>query len=434
MHQLAISLSKLGVKVSGSDDEIFDPAKGALQKEGLLPTEEGWDVNRISKDIEAVVVGMHARADNPELQEASSIGIPIFSFPEFIYQNSKDKQRLVIAGSHGKTTITSMVMHVLKYWNRKFDYVVGAGVEGFDSSVKLSDAPIIVIEGDEYASSALDKRPKILNYNHHIGVVNGIAWDHINLFESEDEYVKQFELFADATPKGGVLIFNSEDDMTSVICLKERADVQREEYGMHPYEVIDGKFHLIWDDARIPVDLFGEHNMINLNAAKKLLNRISIKDDQFYEAIQNFKGAKKRLELISSGDRSSVYRDYAHSPSKVEGSVKAVKALHPARELYACLELHTFSSLTKEFIKFYDSTFDAADHAIVFYNPKAVSHKRLPELNKEIIKEAINHPSLQVFDNSEELGAHLHSLDLNDSDLLLMSSGNFDNLEINDFK
>jgi UDP-N-acetylmuramate: L-alanyl-gamma-D-glutamyl-meso-diaminopimelate ligase len=432
MHQLAISLSRLGVEVSGSDDEIFDPAKSSLEKEGLLPTALGWDENIISKDIDAVVIGMHARADNPELAKASELNIPILSFPEFIYLNSIDKQRLVIAGSHGKTTITSIVMHVLKFWDRKFDFLVGAGIEGFDTSVQLSDAPIIVIEGDEYASSALDKRPKILNYHHHIGVINGIAWDHINLFETEDEYVKQFELFADASPKGGALIFNSEDDMTTVICRKERPDVQRIEYGMHPYEVKNGKFHLIYDEQKVPVDLFGEHNMININAARKLLNRISIRDEQFYEAIQTFKGAKKRLELISSTENSAVYRDYAHSPSKVEGSVKAVKQLHPSRRLLACLELHTFSSLTKEFIGFYNDTFNAADEAVIYFNPHAVAHKRLPEISKEMIMKAVSYSKLKVFDDSTELWGYLKKLDLKDSDLLLMSSGNFDNLDIND--
>jgi UDP-N-acetylmuramate: L-alanyl-gamma-D-glutamyl-meso-diaminopimelate ligase len=434
MHNLAIALQGQGFHVTGSDDEIYEPSKSRLQRCGLLPETEGWDPGRIHTDLDAVILGMHARPDNPELKRAQELNIPIYSYPEYIYQQSIDKQRIVIAGSHGKTTITSMILHVLKHYNRKFDYLVGAAIEGFDTMVKLSDdAPIIVVEGDEYFSSPIDRRPKILNYRHHIGLISGIAWDHINVFPTFEDYVKQFELFADATPKGGILIFDETDDLVTVICRKEREDVIPLEYGVHPYRITEGQTYLVTEYGNYPVQVFGEHNMRNLNGARLVCSRIGIHDKMFYEAIQHFKGAAKRLEVVAKGKNTTVFRDFAHAPSKLQASAKAVKDQFADRSLVACMELHTFSSLNKEFLKQYKNTFSSPDTAIVYFNPKTIAHKKMEPISEEEVKTAFNNPDLLVFTDSDKLQAYLLAHDWTNTNLLLMSSGNFNNMDIQQF-
>lgn len=432
MHNLAIALKEKGYKVTGSDDDIFEPSRSRLEKAGILPPSNGWDPNRVTEDLDAVVLGMHAKADNPELIKAQELGLKIYSYPDFIFENIKDKQRIVIAGSHGKTTITSMVLHVLKYHNRAFDYVVGAQIEGFDNMVKLSDAPIIVIEGDEYLTSPLDRTPKFLKYQHHIGLISGIEWDHINVYPTLEDYVKQFDHFADATPKAGTLIYCEEDDMATLICNKEREDVQRVEYKEHPSRIENGTTYLLTENGEVPVKVFGRHNMQNLSGAKEVLKKVGVTSDQFYEAIQTFKGAANRLELLKEKENHAVYKDFAHAPSKLAATTKALKEQYKDRQLVACLELYTFSSLNKAFLAQYQGTFNAADIAIVYYSPKNLVLKNLETFSAEDVKLAFNRSDLLVFTEIAELKQYLMSLDWNNKNLLMMSSGKFDRLDLHE--
>lgn len=430
MHSLAIALKLQGLQVTGSDDNFYNPSKRRLQDHGLLPENEGWNEANITDDLDAVILGMHAKEDNPELIKAKALGIPIYSFPEYIRKQSDDKQRIVIAGSHGKTTITAMIMHVLHYFNREFDYVVGAYLEGFNNIVKLSDAPVIIMEGDEYFSSAMDKTPKFLNYEHHMGLISGIAWDHINAYKTVDEYVKQFEIFADSTPKGGTLIFCEEDDMAMMIASNQRTDVLQIHYTVHPYVVKNEITYLKTDSGLVPLKIFGEHNMLNLNGARKVLGRIGITDDMFYEAISSFEGASKRLQLLKEGKNTSVFLDFAHAPSKVEATTSAFKERFGKRKLVACLELHTFSSLNKNFISNYQDTLRAADIGCVYFNPHNNKQKEDSKIDAEDVKNAFNFNDLKVFTEVEELEGFLLGLPWENANLLLMSSGHFGQMNL----
>jgi UDP-N-acetylmuramate: L-alanyl-gamma-D-glutamyl-meso-diaminopimelate ligase len=430
MHSLAIALKLKGLDVSGSDDAIYEPSKQRLINHGLYPATMGWDESRITPDLDAVILGMHAQEDNPELKKARELNIPIYSFPEYIRKQSDDKQRIVVAGSHGKTTITGMIMHVLKYAGRDFDYVVGAHLEGFDNIVKISDAPIIIIEGDEYFSSAIDKTPKFLNYEHHIGLISGISWDHINAFKTVDEYVKQFENFADATPKGGVLFFCEEDDMAMVMAGNQRVDVTQMHYSIHPYVVKNDVTYLKTESGLVPLKIFGQHNMLNLNGARKLLSRIGITDELFYEAISSFQGARKRLQLLNENQKTAVFLDFAHAPSKVEATTSAFKERYAKRKLVACLELHTFSSLNKNFISNYQDTLASADEACIYFNPNNSKQKDDTKINVRDVENAFNFSGLNVFTDVDELEKYLHNCQWENANLLLMSSGQFGNLDL----
>ena len=430
MHGLAIALHNKGINVTGSDDQFFDPSRSLLEKNGLLPEKEGWFEDRITNNLDAVVLGMHAHTDNPELLKAQELGLKIYSFPEFIYEQSQNKQRLVVGGSHGKTTITSMIMHVLKFHNREFDYVVGARLKGFKNMVKLSDAPLIIIEGDEYLSSRIDPTPKFLNYHHHIGLISGIAWDHINVFKTEDDYVHQFDLFADATPKAGSLAYNEDDPLSQIIGAKERPDVNQLPYGTHSHVVENGVTYLVNGDEQIRLKIFGTHNMLNLNGAMKACSRLSISKDDFYDAIKSFESPSLRLEVLYNNKNTTVFRDYAHAPSKVQATTLALKEQFPERDVIACLELHTYSSLNKEFLHRYADTLKYCNKAIVFFNPEAVEQKKLAAISEEDIIKAFNHPRLKVFSDPEALQEYLTSLDLTYKNLLLMSSANFGGLDL----
>lgn len=430
MHNLAIALKEKGHHVSGSDDEVYEPSKSRLSAHGLLPASQGWNPDLITKELDAVILGMHARVDNPELLKAQELGMKIFSFPEYIYEQSKEKQRIVIAGSHGKTSITATIMHVLQYFNRKFDYAVGAQLNGFENMVKLSDAPIIIIEGDEYLSSPIDRTPKFLKYHHHIGLISGISWDHINVFPTEEEYVKQFEKFADQTPKAGSLAYFENDPMSVMLGTKERDDRVILPYDTHPHTIENSKTFLSVDKQSYPLKVFGRHNMQNINGAKAVLSRIGISEEQFYEAIQSFEGASRRMEKVGGNEVTSIYRDYAHSPSKVQATTLAVKEQYPERELVACLELHTFSSLNKDFLTQYNGTMKYANTPVVYYNPATVAHKQLPEISKDDIKKNFGTPNLEVFDKKEDLMAFLEAQKWSNKNLIMMSSGNFNDINI----
>jgi UDP-N-acetylmuramate: L-alanyl-gamma-D-glutamyl-meso-diaminopimelate ligase len=373
---------------------------------------------------------MHARVDNPELLKAQKLGMKIFSFPEFIYEQSKEKQRVVIAGSHGKTSITSMIMHVLQYFDRKFDYAVGAQLNGFENMVKLTDAPVIIIEGDEYLSSPIDRTPKFLKYHHHIGLISGISWDHINVFPTEEEYVKQFEAFADKTPKAGSLVYFENDPMATMLGSKERENTVVLPYTTHPHTIENSKTFLSVDKESYPLKVFGRHNLQNISGAKAVLGRIGISDDQFYEAVQSFEGASRRMEKITGNEETTIYRDYAHAPSKVQATTLAVKEQYPERELVACLELHTFSSLNKDFLSQYKGTMKYANTPVVYFNPETVAQKQLPEITKKDIMDNFGLPRLEVFDKQEDLQAFLLAQKWESKNLIMMSSGNFNEMNL----
>jgi UDP-N-acetylmuramate: L-alanyl-gamma-D-glutamyl-meso-diaminopimelate ligase len=434
MHNLALDLQQRGFQVTGSDDEIYEPSKSRLATAGILPEGIGWFPEKIHAGLDAVILGMHARKDNPELLKAQELGLSIYSYPEYIYSQSLDKQRIVVAGSHGKTTTTSMVLHVLKHLNRTFDYLVGARLEGFQNMVKLSEeAPIIVIEGDEYFSSPIDRRPKFLHYHPHITLISGIAWDHINVYPEFEEYVRQFELLADDTPKAGFLVFDETDDIVSVLCKKERPDVQPIAYNVHPHVIRDGKTYLLDAHNReVPVLVFGEHNMKNISGAKAVLSLIGVEEEDFYAAIQSFKGAANRLEVVAQNDQTVVFRDFAHAPSKLEATTEAVKEQFPNRRLVACVELHTFSSLNKYFLDQYRDTFNAPDEAVVYYSPATIKHKKLTPIEPADVVEGFGNPNLRVFTDNQSLKEFLLTQNWHETNLLMMSSGTFNGLNIPD--
>ena len=431
MHNLALALQRRGAQITGSDDEIFEPAKGRLAAAGLLPAQEGWNPARITSNLAAVIVGMHARPDNPELLRAQELGLKVYSFPEYIYEASRDKQRIVIGGSHGKTSITACILHVLRYHGRQFDYAVGAQLAGFDLMVQLSDAPIIIIEGDEYLSSPVDRRPKFHLYQHHIGVISGISWDHINVFPTEEIYREQFRIFADMTPKAGVLIYDRDDEQVQLVSVPTNPDVTYIGYGPHENVIRDGRtFLLNKKDEEVPVQVFGEHNLRNISAAKEVCKQLGIKGKDFFKAIESFPGAARRLELVREGATSVVYKDFAHAPSKLKATAKALKTQFPARRLVACLELHTFSSLNPDFLPQYAHCFDAPDVAVVYFNPFVLEHKRLPPLAAATVAAAFQRPDIKVITDSAELAAFLRSQPWANANLLLMSSGTFDGLDL----
>lgn len=431
MHNLAVSLKLAGHEVTGSDDEIHDPSRTTLKQHGLLPDYDGWRPDKITADLDAVILGMHARKDNPELLKAQSLGIRIYSFPEYIYEHSRNKQRVVIAGSHGKTTITAMVIHCLNHFGRDFDYVIGARVKGVEHTVKLSDAPIIIIEGDEYLSSALDPTPKFLRYQHHIGLITGVAWDHINVFAEEEEYLKQFDRFADETPKGGTLIYCEQDSLALIIGKKDRADVQAISYKNHSHTSDGtGRFYINNGKEKYPVKVFGSHNFQNISGAKEVLKKLGVTPEMFFEAIQSFEGAAGRLEKLAESKTSTVYKDFAHAPSKVKATVKAVKEMFPTRELVACLELHSYSSLTKRFLPQYKDSMKAATSAIIMIDPAKLKAKGLDEITEADLRKAFNSSSLVLFTVPEQLRDYLVSQKWQNKNLLMMSSGTFGGLDL----
>ncbi len=433
MHNLAIALKIKGFEVTGSDDEIFDPAKGRLAKYGILPDDIGWHPEKITPELDAVILGMHAREDNPELLKAKELGLRIYSYPEYLYEQSKDKIRVVVGGSHGKTTITSMIIHVLQHQHVECDYMVGAQLEGFEVMVRLSDtAKVMVIEGDEYLTSPIDRRPKFHVYQPTVGIISGIAWDHINVFPTFENYVEQFEIFAKMIPADGQLIYCQEDE--ELRKLGDRiTSTTRKPYGVHPYYIRDGVTYLKHGEKSYPLQIFGKHNLMNINAARLACNALGLTDEQFYEAIVSFKGASKRLELVAKTDECAVYKDFAHSPSKLKATIDAVREQYPGRKLVACMELHTFSSLTEEFLQQYAHAMDEADVAMVYYSPAAVHHKKLPPIHPEMIYKAFQRDDLHVFNDSEKLQNALLTTDWHKSVLLLMSSGNFDGINLNQF-
>lgn len=433
MHNLALALHDKGEHITGSDDAIFEPSKSRLQAKGLLPEQEGWFPEKITTDLDAVILGMHAKSDNPELLKAQELGLKIYSYPEFIYEHSKDKTRVVIGGSHGKTTITSMILHVMNYHNVAVDFLVGAQLEGFTNMVHLTkENDFMVIEGDEYLSSPTDLRPKFHLYKPNIALISGIAWDHINVFPTFENYVDQFKIFIDKITNGGILIYNEDDETVKQIVEEAEKPIRKLPYSLPEYTIENGITYLETLDGSMPIEVFGAHNLSNLAGAKWICQNMGIDEAEFYEAIASFKGASKRLEKIAQTPTAVAYKDFAHSPSKVKATTQAVKKQYPDKKLVACLELHTYSSLNTEFLTEYQGALDAADTAVVFYSPDAVAIKKLEEISKEQIEKAFNREDLIVYTNPDEFKSFLLVQEFTDSVLLLMSSGNYGGLNFDE--
>lgn len=430
MHQLAIALHHKSYQVTGSDDEIFEPALSNLAKVGILPVSTGWDANRITPGLDAVILGMHARADNPELKRAQELGLKIYSFPEYIYQESRQKQRVVIGGSHGKTTITAMIMHVLQAQQKAFDYLVGARLEGFPQSVNITDAPLIVCEGDEYPASVIEKRPKFHFLHPHIAVLSGIAWDHINVFPTFDNYLEQFAIFIRQMEPGHILIYNSTDEVLSALVDKEGRHLKLVPYTLPIHMITNGVTRVYFEEGFSDLQVFGDHNLLNLHAARLVCNELGIADDAFLQSIATFKGAAKRLELVGKNKQTAVYRDFAHAPSKVKATIQALQQQYPHRKLIAVLELHTYSSLNAGFMDQYQGAMDPANEAVVFYSKHALEIKRMPELLPEQIAAGFGRKDLHVFNQRAQLEAFLDAQQYKDTNLLLMSSGDYEGMDI----
>lgn len=439
MHNLALALQQKGYQVTGSDDEIYEPSRSRLQKAGLLPSSMGWDTNRISSDIDAIIVGMHARTDNPELLKAQELGLEIYSYPAYLYQQSQDKTRVVVGGSHGKTTTTSMIMHILGQNGIRFDYAVGAQLDGFETMVQLSDAPIIVIEGDEYLSSPLDRRPKFLHYHPHLAILTGVAWDHMNVFPTFESYHQEFGKFIETIDKNGVLIYYKSDPYLTQY--SKLAKCQITAYQTPDYHVVDGRTYLnipqyssdwnfVGEEKGMALQIFGEHNLQNMQAARLVCRELGLNDAQIFKAMMTFSGAAKRLELLYKTPQNIWYKDFAHAPSKVKATLKAVKQQYTDRQLVAVLELHTFSSLNINFITQYGGTMQTADQAYVYYNPKTLAMKKLPDLKIEKVQKAFERADLKVYTNIEELRiAVLAKATQNKTNFVLMSSGHWGGLD-----
>lgn len=435
MHNLALALDHKGYQITGSDDVIFEPSKSRLEAKGLLPEAFGWFPEKIETSFDAVVLGMHAKADNPELLKAQNLGLTIYSYPEFLYEQAKDKTRVVIGGSHGKTTITSMILHVLNYHDRPVDYMVGAQLEGFDRMVHLTEEnDFIVLEGDEYLSSPIDRRPKFHLYKPNIALLSGIAWDHINVFPTFENYVEQFSIFVDSIVKGGSITYNEEDpEVKKVVDASENA-IRKLPYTTPEYTVENGITLLETPEGPMPIEVFGKHNLTNLAGAKWICQHMGVDEEDFYEAIATFKGASKRLEKIAEGKTSIAFKDFAHSPSKVAATTIAVKEQYPDRKLIACLELHTYSSFNPEFLKEYKGALDAADEAVIFYLPESVAIKKLKEVSPVQIGEAFQRDDLKIFTNAQSFHDFLERKRYKNATLLLMSSGNYGGFDLNSLK
>lgn len=429
MHNLAIALKRKGMNVTGSDDEIFEPSKSRLAKDDILPKHIGWNADLITAELDAVILGMHAREDNPELLKAKELNLSIFSYPEYLYEQSKNKKRLVIGGSHGKTTITSMILHVFKELGMNVDYMVGAQLEGYDCMVKITEeAEIMVLEGDEYLSSPIDRRPKFHLYYPDVALISGIAWDHINVFPTWDNYIEQFDIFCQKISENGYLTYANNDPEVRKLGEKYASKITTVPYDVPEYEMTDEGTNLVWEGEKYPLKIFGAHNLQNLVGAMRLAEQVGVTPKQFFTAAQTFTGAGKRLQKVAEKGNFILFKDFAHSPSKLKATINAVKEQFSDRRVVACMELHTFSSLNKEFLPLYNNTMDKADAAIVYYSDHVVEHKKLPSLAKEEVENNFG-GKVQVLKKTEEVLSYIRAENWNNSVLLMMSSGNFDGID-----
>ena len=434
MHNLALAMHDKGYLISGSDDAIYEPSKSRLDSSGLLPAQMGWFPEKITGDLDAVILGMHAKKDNLELLRAEELQLKIYSYPEFIYEEAKEKTRVVIGGSHGKTTITSMILHVLKYWDIEADYLVGAQLTGFDRMVKLSDADFIVIEGDEYLSSPIDLSPKFHKYKAHIALISGIAWDHINVFKTAEDYNNQFSIFLETLVEGGSITYNEEDAQVNELVISCDRPLRKFPYTTLKHSISDGVTMIETDEGKVPIDVFGQHNVNNISGAQWICQQMGVDAADFFEAISSFKGASKRLELMGQHKNIKIFKDFAHAPSKVSPSLAAVKEQFDSFKVVACFELHTYSSLNAKFIKQYAHSLDEADEAIVYYTAESLAHKNMPELSVQEIRSAFKNSSLEVYTDAKAFEQRLYEQITDRTVYLMMSSGNYGGFSFENFE
>ncbi len=433
MHNMALALHEKGHHVTGSDDEIREPSRSRLQRAGLLPAYDGWNPDVITSELDAVILGMHARADNPELLRAQELGLKVYSYPEYLYEQSKGKTRIVIGGSHGKTSITAMILHVLRKCGVDADFMVGAQLEGFDTMVRMTrDAKYMVLEGDEYLASPIDRRPKFHLYHPHIAVLSGIAWDHINVFPTYDMYVDQFRKFIQLIEPNGKLFYCRHDSDLNKLAGENYPQISAIGYGVPEHRIDNGITYLIRNEKQVPLKVFGDHNLMNLEAARLVCEQIGVAQHDFDHAIQSFKGAAKRLEPVRVEENFACYKDFAHSPSKLKATIGAVRKQFPNRKLIACMELHTFSSLTAEFLLQYAGSMNEADEALVYFNPHTIAHKKLPPITVEQVRGSFAREDIIVSNDSSAMVSLLQGKKWDNSVLLLMTSGNFDGVDFND--
>ena len=431
MHNLAITLKQLGYKVSGSDDKIYDPSKSRLKKYNLFPKNLGWFPELIDKEIDFIVLGMHAKKDNPELLKALDLDCKIYSYPELIFEFSKSKTRITIGGSHGKTTVSSMILHVLDFYDIKVDYLLGAQIEGFENMVHISDDnDFIIIEGDEYLSSPIDNSPKFHKYNSNIAVITGIAWDHINVFPTFENYISQFEKFIETITDGGVLVFNELDELVLDTVNNSEKTIRKIGYGKPDFEIVDGVTYLKTSEGNVPLKVFGDHNLSNLSAAKQICALMGIFDDEFFAAIASFKGASKRLETIYRDNNKIIIKDFAHSPSKLKATIDAVKNQFSNKNIIAVYELHTFSSFNQKFIKEYLNSMSSANMKIVYYDNEVLKKRGEFKINEKTIKDSFGSDDLIVISKKSVLEEIMLKTNLDNSVLLMMSSGNFSSIDM----
>ncbi len=429
MHNLAIALSRKGIEVTGSDDEIFEPSKSRLAKQGILPEIIGWNPELIDDTLDAVILGMHAREDNPELLAAKNRAIPIYSYPEYLYEQSKAKKRIVIGGSHGKTTITSMLLHVCKKQQLDVDYMVGAQLDGYDCMVKLTeDSEYMILEGDEYLSSPIDRRPKFHLYQPHVALISGIAWDHINVFPTFENYVEQFDIFCSIVERNGSLVYNNNDEEVKTIAEKYRGQLNLQPYVIPKFNVKTNGTIVAYKGQSYPLEIFGSHNLQNMMGAMHLAGHLGINNETFLTSMFDFTGAGKRLQKVVENESFVMFKDFAHSPSKLKATTQAVKEQYASRKVIACMELHTFSSLRKDFLPFYRDCMSAADHALVYFSPEVVAHKKLEPLNLDEVQQAFG-GNVVVKNTTEDVLSYVGKLKSDNTVLLMMSSGNFDGID-----
>ena len=435
MHNLALALHDKGYIVTGSDDSIYEPSRSRLERAGLLPEALGWYPDKIQPELDAIILGMHAKPDNPELLRAQELGLTVYSYPEFLYEQAKGKTRVVIGGSHGKTTITSMILHVMHYWDREVDYMVGAQLEGFDRMVRLTDsAEFMVLEGDEYLSSPIDRRPKFHLYHPNIALISGIAWDHINVFPTFENYRDPFRVFLESIVPGGDITYTAVDDEVRGLVEGFQAPIRKFPYTIPEYRSENGRTYLQTPEGDMPLQIFGRHNMNNLAGAQWICQQMGVDAEDFYEAIGSFKGAAKRLEQLAAGPTSFLFKDFAHAPSKATATTRAVREQFPDHHLLACLELHTYSSLNAEFLGAYEGSLKGADRAMVFYTPEALAIKRLAPIRPEDIQAAFDQPGLEVYTDPKALANTLNTVPLENTVVLLMSSGNYGGVDLEALK
>lgn len=436
MHNLAVNLADQGHQVTGSDDQIVEPSKSRLQKVGLLPEKLGWFPEKITEDLDAIILGMHAAADNPEVKRAEELGIKIYSYPEFVYQQSEDKIRVVIAGTYGKTTITSMVMHVLKKLNREFDYLVGAQLEGFGSLVKLTaHSPVIIIEGDEYYASALDYQSKFLYYKPNIALISGVEWDSFRTHIEEERYYDQFRSFITTIVPRGTLIYNKDSKhLVDIVEETKECKINRHGYKMPEYTINKGVTYLDLGETKIPLKVFGKHNLSNIMGAYTVCEWLGVKRDEFYEAIQDFKSSIRYLEFVAGTDTSVVYQDFAHSPAKLRSSIHAIKEQFPYQALVTIIELNAYDVIEDDKFYAYENTMQGSDHAVAFVNLENVKNLNINVTDLEAkLEKVFNHPSFRVITSVAVLGDFLESFKSNGHNLLFMSSNSHSGVNMASF-